>query len=97
MVSILSCPLLGFSNLVTLFQGFTFLVEKKVKNEIKNVFIHDNSNVLKNLTSGEFKKKTTTIIAKEGIVDEKRWFYLMVKFYQLKKMTLVVMLLSLNN
>ena len=38
------------------FQGFTFLVEKKVKNEIKNVFIHDNSNVLKNLTSGEFKK-----------------------------------------
>ena len=54
------------------FQGFTFLVEKKVKNEIKNVFIHDNSNVLKNLTSGEFKKKTTTIIAKEGIVDEKK-------------------------
>ena len=39
------------------FQGFTFLVEKKVKNEIKNVFIHDNSNVLKNLTSGEFKKE----------------------------------------
>ena len=54
------------------FQGFTFLVEKKIKNEIKNVFIHDNSNVLKNLTSGELKKKTTTIIAKEGIVDEKK-------------------------
>ena len=31
------------------FEGFTFIVEKKFKNELKNVFIHDKSNVLKNL------------------------------------------------
>ena len=33
---------------------------------------HDKSNTLKNLTSGKSKKFSTTIIAKEGIVDEKK-------------------------
>ena len=54
------------------FKGFTFLVENRVNNEIKNVFIHDKSDILKNLTSNSSVKKTTTIIAKEGIVEEKR-------------------------
>ena len=54
------------------FKGFTFLVEQRLNNEIKNVFLHDKSNILKNLTSNSSDKKTTTIIAKEGIVEEKR-------------------------
>ena len=54
------------------FQGFTFLVEKKINNEIKNVFIHDRSNVLKNLTTDQSKENTTTIVANEGLVQEKR-------------------------
>ena len=54
------------------FTGFTFLVENKVNNEISNIFIHDSSNVLKNLTSDQSKKNSTTIFAKEGIVEEKR-------------------------
>ncbi len=54
------------------FKGFTFLVEQRLNNEIKNVFLHDKSNVLKNLTSSSSDKKTTTIIAEEGIVEEKR-------------------------
>ena len=29
------------------FKGFTFLVENRVNNEIENVFIFDNSNILK--------------------------------------------------
>ena len=54
------------------FKGFTFLVEQKNKNLIKNVFIHDNSNTLKNLTSQSEEKKSTIIIAKSGIVEEKK-------------------------
>jgi lipopolysaccharide export system permease protein len=54
------------------FQGFTFLVEKKINDEIKNVFIHDRSNVLKNLTTDQSKENTTTIVANEGLVQEKR-------------------------
>ena len=54
------------------FKGFTFLVEKKNKNQIKNVFIHDNSNTLKNLTSQSEEKKSTVIIAESGLVEEKR-------------------------
>ena len=54
------------------FQGFTFFVEEKNKNQLKKVFIHDKSNVIKNLSSQESIKKDTTIIADEGIVEEKR-------------------------
>ena len=58
------------------FKGFTFLVEKKIKNEIENVFIHDNSNTLKNLTSNDTGNTTTTILAEKGIVEEKNMLLL---------------------
>jgi lipopolysaccharide export system permease protein len=54
------------------FEGFTFIVDKKFKNQIKNVFIHDESNTLKNLTSESSENRSTTIIAQEGVVEEKR-------------------------
>ena len=54
------------------FKGFTFIVEKKFKNKIENVFIHDNSNTLKNLTSDQTEKTSTTIVAKNGVVEEKK-------------------------
>ena len=54
------------------FQGFTFMVEKKFKNEIQNVFIHDKSNTLKNLTSDKSNKSSTTILSEKGIVGEKK-------------------------
>ena len=53
------------------FKGFTFIVEKKLKNKIDNVFIHDNSNTLKNLTSNNEGNISTTIAARSGIVEEK--------------------------
>ena len=53
------------------FTGFTFIVEKKFKNKIENVFIHDNSGTLKNLTTSKEKNSSTTIAAKSGIVKEK--------------------------
>ena len=54
------------------FQGFTFFVEKKKDNKIENVFIYDKSNVLKNLTSDQSNKSETTIIAKNGIIEERK-------------------------
>ena len=66
------------------FKGFTFIVEEKSKNKIENVFIHDNSNTLKNLTSSEKGNVSTTIAAKSGIVEEKKWFYLMAKLFHQK-------------
>ncbi len=53
------------------FTGFTFFVEDKKENFIKNVFIHDNLNLLKNLTTNESTNNSTTVLAKEGIVKEK--------------------------
>ncbi|OUW10873.1 MAG: hypothetical protein CBD26_04100 [Candidatus Pelagibacter sp. TMED166] len=50
------------------FKGFTFLVEAKKNNEMSNVFIHDEQNVLKNLTSDQSQRNSTTIIAKNGVV-----------------------------
>ena len=54
------------------FQGFTFFVEKKKNNKIENVFIHDESNVLKNLTSDQSNKSSTTIVAEDGIIQERK-------------------------
>ncbi len=54
------------------FKGFTFIAEEKFQNEIKNVFMYDKSKALKNLTSNATETSTTTIIAKEGIVEEKK-------------------------
>ncbi len=54
------------------FKGFTFMVERKYKNQIENVFIHDQSDILKNLTSENQSTTSTTIIANKGIVEEKR-------------------------
>ena len=54
------------------FKGFTFIVEKKSKNKIENVFIHDSSNTLKNLTSDKTGNISTTISSKSGLVEEKK-------------------------
>tara|TARA_B100001093_G_scaffold520116_1_gene612830 strand:+ start:428 stop:1579 length:1152 start_codon:yes stop_codon:yes gene_type:complete len=54
------------------FKGFTFIVEKKIENEIKNVFMYDKSNVLKSLTTNQSDNNTTTIVAEEGLVQEKK-------------------------
>ena len=54
------------------FQGFTFFVEKKKNNKIENVFIHDESNVLKNITSDQSDKSSTTIVAENGIIKAEK-------------------------
>ena len=54
------------------FKGFTLIVEKKIENEIQNIFLHDKNNILKNLSSNISDTKDTTIIANKGIVEVKR-------------------------
>ena len=58
------------------FKGFTFIVEKKINSEIENIFLHDEGNNLKNLSSNTSNATSNTIIAKKGVVKEKRIFLL---------------------
>lgn len=56
------------------FKGFTFIVEKKINNEIENIFLHDKGNNLKNLSSNISDTNETIIIANKGLVENKRMF-----------------------
>ncbi len=54
------------------FRGVTFIVDEKKSNEIKNIFLQDNANVLKNLSSNNIRNKSNTIIAGSGLVEDKK-------------------------
>jgi lipopolysaccharide export LptBFGC system permease protein LptF len=54
------------------FKGLIFFVDKKVNNELLNVFIQDKGNHFKNLSSNASKNSLTNIIAQKGIVEEKK-------------------------
>jgi lipopolysaccharide export LptBFGC system permease protein LptF len=54
------------------FKGFTFIVEKKFDKQIKNIFLHDKGNNLKNLSSNISNTSSTTIIANTGFINQKK-------------------------
>jgi lipopolysaccharide export system permease protein len=56
------------------FKGFTFIIEKKVGNEIQNIFLHDDGNNLKNFSSNSKDTQSTTVIAENGIINSKKMF-----------------------
>ncbi len=56
------------------FKGFTFIVEKKLNNELQNIFLYDKGNNLKNLSSNSSKIKDTTILAQTGLIEKKKLF-----------------------
>ena len=56
------------------FKGLTFFVEEKINNEVKNIFLHDNGNNLKNLSSNTSEINSTVIIAEKGLVEKKSLF-----------------------
>ena len=58
------------------FKGFTFIVEKKINNELRNIFLHDKGGNLKNLSSNISDATSTTIIAQNGVVSKKKMFLL---------------------
>ena len=61
------------------FTEFTFIVEKKINNEIQNIFLHDTGDNLKGLSSNVSKTASTTIVAKSAIVEQRKMFYSTVK------------------
>ncbi len=56
------------------FKGFTFIVGKKFKNEIQNIFLYDTGKNLKNLSSNATSEINTTIVAEKGVVEERKMF-----------------------
>ena len=57
------------------FKGFTFIVEQKNGSEVKNIFLHDNGNNLKNLSANTKKSQETAIIAQSGIIEKNKFFF----------------------
>ena len=56
------------------FKGFTFFVEKKINNEIQNIFLHDTGKNLKNFSSNISNTSSTTVLAEKGIIKDKELF-----------------------
>jgi len=54
------------------FKGFTFFVEKKIDKQIQNIFIHDTENNLKNLSPNVGQTSDNTILAKSGVIEDKK-------------------------
>ena len=54
------------------FKNFTFFVENKNNNQIENIFLFDEGNKLKSLSSNDKNKSSTVIVAKKGLVNEKK-------------------------
>ncbi len=67
-------PTIKTSQFSDSFKGFTLIVDEKNNNELKNIFLHDKGNNLKNLSSDITKTQNTTILAKSGIVEKKKMF-----------------------
>ena len=76
------------------FKNFTF-VENKNNNQIENIFLFDEGNKLKSLSSNDKNKSSTVIVVKKGLVNEKNFYYSMVKLL-LQKIILKMKLLNLN-
>ena len=53
------------------FKGFTFFVEQKNGNEVKNIFLHDKSSILGKLSPNTKNAKETSVIAESGIISKK--------------------------
>ena len=49
-----------------LFRGFTFIVDKKINNEVENIFLHDTGKNLQKFSSNSLEVSSTTIVAKKG-------------------------------
>ena len=54
------------------FKNFTFFVDDKKNNVIKNIFLYDEGNTIKGISSNDGTKTYTTILAQKGIVKERK-------------------------
>ena len=67
------------------FKGMTFIVNEKKQNEVRDVFIHDKGENLKNLSSNIQDTSNVTIIAKEGLIDKKNFYLINGQIITVKK------------
>ena len=63
-------PILKENQFIDAYKGVTLIVDKKIKNEVQNVFIFDNSNNFSNLHSNNAKNESLNIIAQKGIAEK---------------------------
>jgi len=56
------------------FKGFTFIVDQKSGNEVKNIFLHDIGTSLKKISSNKNESQETTVIAKSGVLKKNKFF-----------------------
>ena len=56
------------------FKGFTFFVEKKIDNQLQNIFLHDKGNNFTSLSSNIESGNETVILAENGVVNNKKMF-----------------------
>ena len=56
------------------FKGFTFFVEKKINNEMQNIFLHDKGYNLKNLIPNSKGDNETIILAQRGFINKTNLF-----------------------
>ena len=43
---------------------------RNMKNQVKNIFLQDNLNILKNISSTKIEESSNTIVAKRGLVED---------------------------
>ena len=72
------------------FKGFTFIVEKKVSNEVKNIFLYDTGKNLKKFSSNITGVSSTAIIAETGIIKNRNMFLINGQIISSKKNNLEV-------
>ena len=78
------------------FKGFTFIVDDKINNEVNNIFIHDTNNNFKNFSSNIENVSSTTIIANQGIINNRKMLLINGQIISSKKKK-KLRLLILNN
>ena len=62
-------PILKENQFIDAYKGVTLMVDKKINNEVQNVFIFDTSNNFKSLQSDNSKNDSLNIIAQRGVAE----------------------------
>jgi len=72
------------------FRGFTFIVDKKINNEVENIFLHDTEKNLKRFSSNNEDVSSTTIIANKGVINNRNMFLINGQIISSKKTNIEV-------
>tara|TARA_X000001036_G_C20683420_1_gene806682 strand:+ start:995 stop:2119 length:1125 start_codon:yes stop_codon:yes gene_type:complete len=78
-------PAIKSQNFTDAFKGMTFIVNEKKQNEVRDVFIHDKGDNLKNLSSNTKDTSNVTIVAKNGLIDKKNFYLINGQIITVKK------------